>query len=91
MSESEIMTEAQHDFICRDVVENIMDYIDKELDLETLSELEKHTGMCPECRAFVDTYKRMLDLTGKLKEKKFVTPEIRNRLRILLQSKVRLS
>ncbi len=85
------MTNPPHGFICKDVVENIMDYIDKELDLETLSELEKHTGMCPECRAFVDTYNRMLDLAGKLKEKKFVTPEIRNRLRILLQSKVKPS
>lgn len=85
------MTNLPHGFMCRDVVENIMDYIDKELDFETLTELEKHTGMCPECRAFVDTYKRMLDLAGKLKEKKFVTPEIRNRLRILLQSKLKPS
>ena len=85
------MTNPPHGFICKDVVENIMDYIDRELDLETLTELEKHTGMCPECRAFVDTYKRMLDLAGKLKEKKFVTPEIRNRLKILLKSKVKPS
>lgn len=85
------MPETEHEFMCKDVVENIMDYIDKELDLETLNELEKHTGMCPECRAFVDTYKRMLELAGKLKQKTFVTPEIRNRLRILLQSKVKPS
>ena len=85
------MTNPEHGFMCRDVVENIMDYIDKELDLETLTELEKHTGMCPECRAFVDTYKRMLDLAGKLREKTFVTPDIRSRLKILLQSKVKPS
>lgn len=83
------MTHHEHDFMCKDVVENIMDYIDQELDHETLTELEKHTGMCPECRAFVDTYKRMLDLTGKLREKTFVTPEVRSRLKILLQSKVK--
>ncbi|MEX0999643.1 MAG: zf-HC2 domain-containing protein [Thermodesulfobacteriota bacterium] len=76
-------------FICKDVVENIMDYIDSELDLETLKELEKHTGDCPECMAFVSTYRRMLDITGKLKDKPFVTPEIRNRLRILLESKLK--
>lgn len=87
--ESEQMVDHDHMFICKDVVENITDYIDKELDLETLSELEKHTGECPECRAFVDTYKRMLDLAGKLKEKRFVTPEIRNRLKTLLKSKVK--
>lgn len=75
--------------LCRDLVDNIMGYIDNELDLETLKELEKHTGDCPECMAFVSTYRRMLDVTGKLKDKKFVTPEIRNRLRILLKSKVK--
>ncbi|MEM7007780.1 MAG: zf-HC2 domain-containing protein [Thermodesulfobacteriota bacterium] len=76
-------------FMCKDVVENIMVYIDDELDLETLKELEKHTGVCPECMAFVNTYRRMLEVTGKLKEKHFVTPDVRNRLRVLLKSKIK--
>jgi hypothetical protein len=76
-------------FMCKDLVENIMDYIDNELDMKTLEELEKHTSGCPECRAFVDTYKRMLELTGKLKDRSFVTPEIRERLKALLKSKIK--
>ena len=76
-------------FMCKDLVENIMDYIDNELDMKTLEELERHAGECPECRAFVDTYKRMLDLTGKLKDKSFVTPEIRDKLKKLLKSKIK--
>lgn len=75
--------------ICRDVVENIMDYIDNELDLKTLQELEKHMGECPECKAFVDTYRRMLDLSGKMKEQTFVTPEVRERLKNLLKSRMK--
>ncbi|HML94347.1 MAG TPA: zf-HC2 domain-containing protein [Thermodesulfobacteriota bacterium] len=75
--------------ICRDVVENIMDYIDNELDLKTLRELEKHMGECPECKAFVDTYARMLDLSGKMKEQAFVTPEVRERLKNLLKSRMK--
>ena len=78
-------------FMCKDVVENIMGYIDCELDLETLKALEKHTGDCSECMAFVKTYKRMLEITGKLKNKPFVTPEIRNRLMLLLKSKIKPS
>ena len=66
-----------------------MDYIDNELDLKTLEELEKHASECPECRAFIDTYKRMLELTDKIKDRSFVTPEIRNRLKILLKSKIK--
>jgi anti-sigma factor RsiW len=76
-------------FMCKDLVENIMDYIDNELDMKTLEELEKHASECPECRAFVDTYKRMLELTGKLKDRPFVTPEIRERLKTLLKSKIK--
>ncbi|MEZ4546464.1 MAG: zf-HC2 domain-containing protein [Thermodesulfobacteriota bacterium] len=75
--------------ICRDVVENIMDYIDNELDLKTLRVLEDHMGECPECQAFVDTYKRMLDLSGKMKEQTFVTPEVRERLKNLLKSRMK--
>ncbi len=75
--------------MCKDVVENIMGYIDAELDDKTLEELEKHLDECPECKAFVRTYKKMLELTGKLRERTFVTPEIRERLKDLLKSKLK--
>lgn len=75
--------------LCKDVVENIMGYIEAELDYETLNELEKHVDGCPECMAFVMTYKRMLELTGKLKERTFVTPELRGRLKEFLRSKIK--
>jgi anti-sigma factor RsiW len=75
--------------ICRDVVENIIDYIEKELDDKTLEELEKHASDCPECQAFVRTYTRMLELTGKLKERTFVTPQIRKRLKDFLRSQIK--
>ena len=74
--------------ICRDVVENIIAYIESELDDRTLEELEKHASGCPECQAFVRTYKGMLELTGKLKERTFVTPQIRRRLKDFLKSQV---
>ncbi len=75
--------------LCKDVVDNIIGYIEAELDLKTLEELEKHLHDCPECQAFVRTYRRMLELTEKLRERTFVTPEIRKRLKELLQSKIR--
>lgn len=75
--------------LCKDVVENIMGYIDQELDDKTLAELEKHLHDCPECQAFVRTYKRMLELSGKLKERTFVSPDVRKRLKELLRSKLK--
>ena len=72
--------------MCKDVVEKIIGYIEAELDDKTVQELKKHINACPECKEFVLTYKIMLELTGKLREKKFVTPEIRNRLKDCLKS-----
>jgi hypothetical protein len=72
--------------MCKDVVEKIIGFIEAGLDDKTIEELERHIDACPECKEFVLTYKMMLDLTGKLKEKKFVTPEIRNRLTDCLKS-----
>ena len=75
--------------LCKDVIKNIMDYIDSELDYETLNALEFHLGECPECMSFANTYKKMLDLSGKLKEKTFVTPEIRARLKKFLKTQLK--
>ncbi|MGH7801581.1 MAG: anti-sigma factor family protein [Thermodesulfobacteriota bacterium] len=75
--------------MCKDVVENIIGYIEAGLDDKTLEELERHLHECPECQAFVRTYKKMLELAGKLRERTFVTPEIRQRLKELLQSKLK--
>lgn len=72
--------------MCKDIVEKIIGYIEAELDLKTVEELESHINSCPECKEFVLTYKIMLELTGKLREKKFVTHEIRSRLKDCLKS-----
>ncbi len=77
------------DIKCKDMVENIMGYIDQELDQTTLFTLEKHLELCPECKSFVDTYKRMLSLSGDLKNQKFVTPDIRQRLKDILKTKLK--
>lgn len=72
--------------MCKDVVDQIIGYIEAGLDLKTVEALENHINSCPECKEFVLTYRIMLDLTGKLREKNFVTPEIRSRLKDCLKS-----
>ncbi len=75
--------------LCKDVVENIMGYVDAELDNKTLQALEEHLSVCPECLAFVKTYKRMLEIAGKLRQKSFVTPDVRKRLKEFLKSQLK--
>ncbi len=74
-------------FICRDVVEKILSYIEAELDRDTLHTLEEHLHECPECMEFVRTYKKMLEMSGRLREQSFVTPELRERLKKMLLEK----
>lgn len=72
---------------CEKFKENVMDYIDKELDSKTLSELEKHLGLCFDCESFVDVYRKMLKASGDLKNKTFVTSDVRDRLKKVLKEK----
>ncbi len=72
---------------CEKFKANVMDYIDKELDNKTLLELEKHIGLCVDCESFVDIYNKMLRASGSLKNKSFVTPEVRDRLKKVLKQK----
>ena len=75
---------------CKQFVNNIVGYIDNELDHETMLAMENHLDLCPECKSFVDTYKKMLQMSGNLRNKKFVTPDIRMRLKKLLESKLKI-
>lgn len=76
---------------CKQLVENIAGYLDYDLDQEIILLFEKHLDKCRECRSFVDTYKRMLSLSSNLKNKKYLTPDIRKRLNNLLNIKVKLN
>ena len=77
----------EHSEECRKFKENVMDYIDRELDSKTLLELEKHMGQCIECEEIVNVYRKMLHASGSLKKRTFVTPEIRERLKKVLKQK----
>lgn len=77
----------EHSEECKKFKENVMDYIDRELDNQTLIELEKHEGKCIECETIVQLYRKMLHASGSLKNKSFVTPEIRERLKNVLKQK----
>lgn len=65
---------------CKDVVENIIEYIDVQLDFKTLDRLENHLDQCPECMTFIGTYRKMLELARKLRQTDFRTNEVHTRL-----------
>jgi anti-sigma factor RsiW len=48
---------------CRDATDLILDYLSGELSPELNSDFEKHLQACPDCAAFLNTYKKTLELT----------------------------
>lgn len=47
---------------CKEVVDFMMAYVDRELDPETKSEFERHLGVCPSCVNYLDSYRRTIAL-----------------------------
>ena len=55
--------ETEHDHgACRDLLDQISDYVDGELEAALCTELESHLAECPNCRVMVDTVRRTITL-----------------------------
>jgi hypothetical protein len=51
------------DDTCKEKVELIADYLAGRLDPTVLAAFGKHLGQCPDCTAFLNTYKKTIDVT----------------------------
>jgi len=49
---------------CKHVWENVSEYIDQQLDAQTLKEIEKHLENCEVCSAILDSTRNILILTA---------------------------
>lgn len=64
---------------CRNIVELLGEYLDGELDPATAEALRAHMADCPECTAFVNTYRGTTRVTRQLKEEQ-LPPALKERL-----------
>ncbi len=55
---------------CRDATNLLLEFLSGELDPGTNSEFEKHLEICPDCVAFLNTYKKTVELTRSFLQKK---------------------
>ena len=54
---------AKHDHpFCRELADQISDYVDGELDAALCAELEAHLAECSNCRVMVDTIRKTITL-----------------------------
>ncbi|MGB7293283.1 MAG: zf-HC2 domain-containing protein [Thermodesulfobacteriota bacterium] len=60
----------QFELDCKKATALIQDYITGELEPDIASELEKHLSICPDCVAFLNTYKKTTDLVNSFYNKR---------------------
>ena len=51
---------------CRDCVAFLLDYLEQTLPEEQRLVFESHLAFCPDCRTYLDNYRRTLDATRQL-------------------------
>jgi len=68
---------------CREAIGLLADYLESALSEEEIRELEEHLAGCRPCQAYLNTYRRTKDLTGKA-ERVAMPEEMKGRLRTFL-------
>jgi anti-sigma factor RsiW len=96
MSEKNLNDTANSDRIvtmdCRAVAEHVSDFVDQELSLIEKKALEDHLNQCPECAAYVASYRHVVDSAALLREpeEKPLPVDVQNRLRKALNQRLGL-
>ncbi|MFB3903238.1 MAG: anti-sigma factor [Acidobacteriota bacterium] len=78
------------DISCRDCVDLLMDYIERNLDTRTYQRLDEHLQSCPPCIHFLKSYRKCSELAGQLKDQRVQIPlELENRLKVFLKEEIK--
>ena len=68
---------------CREAIGLLADYLESALSEEEIRELEEHLAGCGPCQAYLNTYRRTKELTGR-SERVAMPEEMKDRLRKFL-------
>ena len=68
---------------CREAIGLLADYLESALSEQEIRELEEHLAGCGPCQAYLNTYRRTKDLTGR-SERVVMPEEMKDRLRTFL-------
>ena len=68
---------------CKDAIGVLADFLEQSLSPELLADLERHLSDCAPCRAYLGTYRKTVELTGRAEHVE-MPAEMKTRLRRLL-------
>jgi len=72
-----------HRETCRQLFAQLSEYLDRELDEQTCSEIDRHLDTCRPCRVCMETLKKTVDVCRNLDHEQ-VPPDFSRRLRDLI-------
>lgn len=78
----------QADRTCQHIADFILDYLTGELHPDTAAEFGEHLGICPDCVAFLNTYKKTVQVTGSLPCED-IPAEMEKRVHQFLEEKIK--
>lgn len=73
---------------CREAIGVLAEFLEESLSPERLAEFEQHLADCAPCRAYLETYRKTVALTGRA-EGVEMPAEMKTRLRGLLLKELR--
>jgi anti-sigma factor RsiW len=81
-------SQAEEDLRCVEFAEAVTVYLDGAVDEEQRRRIESHLAGCPGCRAVVDQFRTLIDLSGRLTaaDVASVDPLLRDRLLATLRA-----
>lgn len=65
---------------CKDLIQVVMDYLDDDLDAETLEKLETHLETCHNCETLVSTLRKTILLSRQAMGEGNMPADVRRRL-----------
>ena len=72
--------------ICREITDLLVDHMMGELDPETVAAFEEHLRLCPDCVAFLNTYRKTIRATRSLRYEN-IPAEMERRVRRFLRER----
>ena len=73
---------------CRELIDVLQEYLDRELAGDVVAELERHLEDCAPCRAYLATYRKAREV-GAAAGRVAMPEEMKTRLRRFLLDKLR--
>ncbi len=64
---------------CKEVNDLLLDYVEEKLPPHIQKEMDYHIGLCNNCVKFIKTYRKTIELSGKLSIQK-LPPELEKTL-----------